>query len=110
MNHRAYKRARARIIRSRYKRFSDDRHWKRVIATIEAGIKTGNATATKQAAWRVFFNGASAAELHFHPLRLFGMLCRKETRTSFRPSTLPHAMREKPKNVTPKKTTILLLK
>ena len=43
MSDRAYRRARVRIIRSRYRRFSDDRHWKRVIATVEAGLKTRNA-------------------------------------------------------------------
>ena len=46
MSHRAYGQAKIRIIRSRYTRFSDDRHWKRVIATVEAGIDTGNGADT----------------------------------------------------------------
>jgi hypothetical protein len=46
MSDRTYGRARARIIKSRFRRFSDDRHWKRVLATVEAGLKTGNAGAT----------------------------------------------------------------
>ncbi len=45
MSHRAHRQARVRIIRSRCARFSDDRHWKRVIATVEAGLDTGNAGA-----------------------------------------------------------------
>ena len=45
MSQRTYRQSRVRIIRTRCTRFSDDRHWKRVIATVEDGLSTGNACA-----------------------------------------------------------------
>ena len=62
MNFRAHRQARVRTIRSRFRRFGDDRHWRRVIATVEDAERDAGDAASPMVPYHLSPDGE-----HFDP-------------------------------------------